>query len=49
MNKYQLSKISRGLNNTATAMGNPVVAGANIVIMNNALIQIENGFTYKIE
>jgi hypothetical protein len=49
MNKYQLSKISRGLNNTANAMGNPVIAGATLVIMNNALIQIDNGFTYKIE
>jgi hypothetical protein len=49
LNKYQLSKISRGLNNTTSAMGSPVPAGADIVIINDALIKIENGFNYKIE
>lgn len=48
LNKYRLSKIVRGLRNTANAMGSPVSAGATIVIINNALIQIENGFNYKI-
>jgi hypothetical protein len=48
INKYQLSRISRGLNNTQNAMGSPVVAGAEIVIINNALIEIDNNFNYHI-
>jgi hypothetical protein len=48
LNKYQLSKISRGLNNSASAMGSPVMAGAEVIMMNDALVTIENGFDYNI-
>lgn len=49
INKYQLSKISRGLLSTDNAMGSPVSAGANIVMMNNSLIKINNDFIYTIK
>jgi hypothetical protein len=48
MNKYQLSKISRGLNNIASAMGSPVPAGAEVIVIDDALVRIENGFSYTI-
>gem|GEM_PF-6819122 len=46
--KYQLSEIRRGLQNTQSAMGSPVPAGAKIVIFNNALTEINADYIHNI-
>lgn len=48
LNKYQLSNITRGLYGTESAMGSPVPAGAEIILFDNALIAIDEGFTHSL-
>jgi hypothetical protein len=47
-NKYQLSRIKRGLNGSASAMGSPIVAGAEIILFDKALIEINAQDVYSV-
>lgn len=48
LNKYQLSGIIRGLQNTQTAMASPLPQGEKVILFNTAIIAINSNYHYDI-